>query len=232
MRDLQVPKEYCAADSKGTFYVCGMPDLSITANAMAALQEAAETYLVGLLEDGNLCCIHARLSYHNVKRHPDGELDMWWVILGLNPPNKFQYLLDHQFLHSWYSHTVHFTYIYLSPLFSEYKITKGKTVNSSKHATIHYSKPHLTYNTYIQYHPLLYLEAVKIITVSHHCGHIFSNFKMSFKCFCSICDAVQHFMIFSQCFMVFYNHFESFPAIPKLYMIIVDCSSFDSNFTT
>jgi histone H3/H4 len=31
-----------------------------TANAMEALQEAAEAFLVGLLEDGQLCAIHAR----------------------------------------------------------------------------------------------------------------------------------------------------------------------------
>ena len=30
------------------------------ANAILALQEAAEAYLVGIFEDGNLCAIHAK----------------------------------------------------------------------------------------------------------------------------------------------------------------------------
>ena len=35
-------------------------DARITAQAFAALQEAAEAYLVGLFEDTNLCAIHAK----------------------------------------------------------------------------------------------------------------------------------------------------------------------------
>jgi len=35
-------------------------DLRFQATAVAALQEAAEAYLVGLFEDTNLCCIHAK----------------------------------------------------------------------------------------------------------------------------------------------------------------------------
>ena len=35
-------------------------DLQLQAQAIGALQEAAEAYLVGLLEDTNLCAIHAR----------------------------------------------------------------------------------------------------------------------------------------------------------------------------
>ena len=35
-------------------------DLRFQREAIAALQEAAEAYLVGLFEDTNLCCIHAR----------------------------------------------------------------------------------------------------------------------------------------------------------------------------
>ena len=35
-------------------------NLSITANAVAALQELAEAYLIGLHEDANLHCNHAR----------------------------------------------------------------------------------------------------------------------------------------------------------------------------
>jgi histone H3 len=35
-------------------------DLRFQSNAILALQEATEAYLVGLFEDANLCCIHAR----------------------------------------------------------------------------------------------------------------------------------------------------------------------------
>lgn len=35
-------------------------DLRFQANAIQALQQAAETYLVGLFEDTNLCAIHAK----------------------------------------------------------------------------------------------------------------------------------------------------------------------------
>ncbi len=35
-------------------------DLRFQSSAVAALQEAAESYLVGLFEDTNLCAIHAR----------------------------------------------------------------------------------------------------------------------------------------------------------------------------
>jgi len=35
-------------------------DLKFQSQAVLALQEAAEAYLVGLFEDTNLCCIHAR----------------------------------------------------------------------------------------------------------------------------------------------------------------------------
>ena len=35
-------------------------DIRFQAEAIAALQEAAEAYLVGLFEDTNLCCIHAK----------------------------------------------------------------------------------------------------------------------------------------------------------------------------
>jgi histone H3 len=36
------------------------PDLRFQSTAIAALQEAAEAYLVGLFEDTNLCAIHAK----------------------------------------------------------------------------------------------------------------------------------------------------------------------------
>ena len=35
-------------------------DLRFQANAILALQEASETYLIGLMEDTNLCMIHAK----------------------------------------------------------------------------------------------------------------------------------------------------------------------------
>ena len=35
-------------------------DLRFQANAVLALQEASEAYLVGLMEDTNLCAIHAK----------------------------------------------------------------------------------------------------------------------------------------------------------------------------
>ena len=35
-------------------------DMRVQSNAVLALQEAAEAYLVGLFEDTNLCAIHAR----------------------------------------------------------------------------------------------------------------------------------------------------------------------------
>ncbi|CAN6895327.1 unnamed protein product [Brassica rapa subsp. trilocularis] len=38
----------------------GTTDLRFQSSAVAALQEAAEAYLVGLFEDTNLCAIHAK----------------------------------------------------------------------------------------------------------------------------------------------------------------------------
>ena len=35
-------------------------DLRFQANAVLALQEASEAYLIGLMEDPNLCAIHAK----------------------------------------------------------------------------------------------------------------------------------------------------------------------------
>jgi histone H3 len=36
------------------------PDLRFQSNALVAMQEAAEAYLVGIFEDTNLCAIHAK----------------------------------------------------------------------------------------------------------------------------------------------------------------------------
>jgi hypothetical protein len=50
---------------------------------MMALQEACEFYLVGLLEDTNLCAIHARCVTHHAQRHPAGMLHRRRTGLGL-----------------------------------------------------------------------------------------------------------------------------------------------------
>ena len=44
-------------------------DLCFQSNAIPALQEAAEYYLISIFEDTNLCCIHAELHHHNAQRH-------------------------------------------------------------------------------------------------------------------------------------------------------------------
>jgi histone H3 len=38
----------------------GMDDLRFQASALAAIQEAAESYLVGIMEDSNICAVHAK----------------------------------------------------------------------------------------------------------------------------------------------------------------------------
>ena len=40
-----------------------MPNWRFQANALRALQEATESYLVGLMEDSNLCAIHESMSW-------------------------------------------------------------------------------------------------------------------------------------------------------------------------
>ena len=49
--------------------VCGNidNDLRFQAQALVALQEAAEAYLVGIFEDANLCCLHAKRVTVNKK---------------------------------------------------------------------------------------------------------------------------------------------------------------------
>jgi histone H3 len=39
---------------------CGGPGIRFQSQAVVAMQEAAEAYIVGLFEDTNLCCIHAK----------------------------------------------------------------------------------------------------------------------------------------------------------------------------
>ena len=57
-------------------------DLHFTASALYALQNAADIYLVGLLEDFNLCAIHGKRVIILPKdmqlvQHLRGELDRW-----------------------------------------------------------------------------------------------------------------------------------------------------------
>ena len=47
-------------------------DLRLQSTAILALQEAGETFLVGLLEQSNLCMLHAK-SYHHAKGCPAGK---------------------------------------------------------------------------------------------------------------------------------------------------------------
>ena len=41
-------------------YACGKPDYRMQSIALAAVHEASEAYTVGLMEDVNLCAIHAK----------------------------------------------------------------------------------------------------------------------------------------------------------------------------
>ena len=43
------------------------------AEALMALQEAAESYLIHLFEDANLCAIHAKRVTVQIKQYPFGE---------------------------------------------------------------------------------------------------------------------------------------------------------------
>ncbi|XP_075240939.1 histone H3-like [Convolutriloba macropyga] len=43
-----------------TLKLTGVADIKYQTAALGALHEAAEAYLVGLFEDTNLCCVHAR----------------------------------------------------------------------------------------------------------------------------------------------------------------------------
>ena len=52
-------------------------DLRFQAQAIGALQEAAEAYLVGLFEDTNLCAIHAHRVMIMQERHSIGKKDTW-----------------------------------------------------------------------------------------------------------------------------------------------------------
>jgi len=49
-------------------------DLRFQSAAVAALQEAAEAYLVGLFEDTNLCAIHAKRYKFTI---------LWFLCLGI-----------------------------------------------------------------------------------------------------------------------------------------------------
>ncbi|KAA8515703.1 hypothetical protein F0562_018686 [Nyssa sinensis] len=55
-------------------------DLRFQSSAVAALQEAAEAYLVGLFEDTNLCAIHAkRGSFISAPKLQEMEYHVWMV---------------------------------------------------------------------------------------------------------------------------------------------------------
>ena len=41
--------------------------------AIMALQEVGEAFLVGIMEQANLCAIHAKKGDNNVQRHPIGQ---------------------------------------------------------------------------------------------------------------------------------------------------------------
>ena len=60
-------------------------DLHFQSAAILALQEAAEAWLVGLLDSANLCCIHrgwqtiAPKDFHLVRRiHHITGINLWW----------------------------------------------------------------------------------------------------------------------------------------------------------
>ena len=55
-------------------------DLRFQSHAVMAIQEAAEAYLVGLFEDTNLCCIHAKRD-HPAQGHPAGPPDPWRALV-------------------------------------------------------------------------------------------------------------------------------------------------------
>lgn len=57
--ELLIPKKHFRALVRQAANICN-PLLKCTRIALVALQEAAEAYLVGLLEDTNLCAIHAK----------------------------------------------------------------------------------------------------------------------------------------------------------------------------
>ena len=66
------------------------PDLRFQSNALVAMQEAAEAYLVGIFEDTNLCAIHANRATIQKKdmdlaRRIRGDLMRDYTISNLNP---------------------------------------------------------------------------------------------------------------------------------------------------
>ena len=79
---MAVPKEHRAPDSETPFLqlVCkiaiqvGKYDMHFQGCTIISLQEAAEAYTVGLMEDANLCAIHAkRVTIIQLACHISGE---------------------------------------------------------------------------------------------------------------------------------------------------------------
>jgi histone H3 len=61
MGDLLIPKKpFCSLVRELTVQITGVPDLKFKLEAMTALQEASECYLVGLFEDSNLITMHCK----------------------------------------------------------------------------------------------------------------------------------------------------------------------------
>ena len=63
-------------------------DLRFQSAAVGALQEASEAYLVGLLEDTNLCAVHAKRVTIMPKRHPASTPHTWRACLRIHYDGK------------------------------------------------------------------------------------------------------------------------------------------------
>ena len=76
-RDMAVPKEHRAPDLDLSFLQLvhkmalqvGKYDMCFQGCTIICLQEAAGAYIVGLMEDENLCTIHSKLGYNYAQGH-------------------------------------------------------------------------------------------------------------------------------------------------------------------
>ena len=57
-------------------------DLKVLGQAVEALQEAGETFLVGLLEQENLCANHAKMCYNHAEGHTVGQMNQGGYLMG------------------------------------------------------------------------------------------------------------------------------------------------------